>query len=163
MLFVDSLPLQLRNHAHGFVLRAFIEKSESHTFSGLPEFCRAYPRCSLKFHHPILLTTQPVSILFTTLLIKYGARGKISFVQKLTNDPLLQERILELLSRKVLDQPVALMPGNLTFYPYDTFNEGAFRKACDENDLIRDVLSRTLTNGINDLVAIAKESYGHGF
>jgi hypothetical protein len=163
MLFMSSLPLHLQSHSHKFTLKSPIEEWTSDMFKGLPEFCRAYPRYSLDFYHPKLLTTKPLSILFTRLLVKYGARGETSFVQKITTDPSLQQRMLEVLSSKVHDQLVALIPGNLTFYPYDTFDDSAFRKACEENDVIRDVRAPTLLHDIDDVVAIAKDSYSHGF
>lgn len=163
LLFIQSLQPYLQSYSHSFVLKAPVAGWTSDMFRGLPEFCRAYPRCSLKFYHPKLSATKPLSILFTTLLVKYGARKDTLFVQKLTNDASLQRRILEVLPGKVEDQLVALIPKNITFYPYDMFDESAFVKACNECELIRDVLVSTLTNGVNDLVAIAKDSYTHGF
>jgi hypothetical protein len=132
-------------------------------FGGLGKFCQTYPRCTLNFYHPKLHSSAPLSIIFLALLVKHGAHRDTSFIMKLTTDPAVQQKILDVLPGQAEDQLVALIPPNVTFYPYDNFDEATFRKTCGEKEVIRNLLVPTLKSGIDDLVAIVKDCYISGF
>jgi hypothetical protein len=162
-LFMSSLPPFFREHQHVFHLKARMSQWERKMFSGLSNFCRTYPRCTLNFHHPKLRSSTPLSIIFTALLVKHGARKDTTFVTKVTSNHALQQKILDLLPSQIEHQLVALIPPNIIIFPYDNFEEATFRKACGENEVIRELLAPTLKGGIDDLVVIVKDCYMEGF
>lgn len=162
-LSMESLPLVFRNHSHIFFLKAPLEQWKPNDFGDLIKFCRAYPQCTLNFHHPNLILSKPIPTIFTALLVKHGARKYISFLEKVTKDPFIQQKIMQTLPAKVQGQLVALVPPNLTFYPYDDFEESTLRKACAENNIIRNLLAPTLSSGLDDLIAVGKDCYINGF
>jgi hypothetical protein len=129
-LFMDSLPPFFQDHQHIFYPKAPMSQWERKMFSGLGEFCRTYPRRTLNFYHPKLLSSAPLSIIFTTLLVKHGAHKDTTFVTKVTSDYSVQQKILDLLPGQIEHQLVALIPPNGIIYPYDDFEETTLRKAC---------------------------------
>lgn len=165
-LFVDSVHLQLhlQNHSHDFVLRLPEDhKWTTNIFRELASFFLAYPRCTLTFHHPKLVSHKPSSLLFTALLVKYGARNDTTFLPKLTGDFELQQRILSFLPIQLRNQFVTSLPGNIVIFPYDTFDEAAFRDSCKSHAVIRILLLTKMESGLDELVAVAKDLYSHGF
>jgi hypothetical protein len=165
-LFMDSLHLQprLQNHTHDFVLRLPEDfKWATGIFKELSSFFLAYPRCTLKFFHPKLGSNKPSSLLFTALLVKYGARNDTTFLPKLTGDFELQQCILGALPIQLQTQFVTSLPGNIVIFPHDTFDEAVFRDSCKSHAVIRILLFTKTEGGLDELVAIAKDLYSHGF
>jgi hypothetical protein len=102
-------------------------------------------------------------MLLNALWIKHGVHQDFSFVKRLSNNEYLQQRLLMLFDMEAKMKNIWWNFRYLTTFPYeDVLDEDAFRAACSENRLIQESLIPTLKNGVDDLVAVARELHANG-
>jgi hypothetical protein len=162
--FLDGLPSCLQHQPHNLSLRESPHEKGENYCLGLTTIFQKYPRCTLKFHHPQLVSSRPYWILVTSLVLGYTVRNEVSFVKKLSNSVDVQQLLLEPLGREVDFSTGLFLLRDLAIFPHeDVLNEDEFRAACQEHRIIRDMLIPTLKNGLDDLVVVAREVYTNGF
>jgi hypothetical protein len=162
--FMQDLPTRLRHQPHNFVLEAPYTNWKHEIFSKLLKVCQTYSWCTFHYRHLRIKSSEPLSMLMITYVVKQGARNDKTFVKQLSNNVSVQQRLLRLADTETSAQQVASIPQNLRFHPHDNeFDEHAFRAACLKNRAIQRVLIPSLDNGVDDLVAVAKDVYANGF
>jgi hypothetical protein len=160
LTFVDGLPTRLQHQPHNFILKESPLKKRKKHLCGLRALFNKYPQCTLKYHHPNVVST---AMLLNALWIKHGVRQDFSFVKRLSNNEYVQHRLLMLFDMEAKMKKVWWNFRYLTIFPYeDVLDEDAFRAACSENRFIQERLIPTLKNGVDDLVAVARELHANG-
>jgi hypothetical protein len=163
-VFLDGLPSRLQHQPHNLTLREIPREKTYNYCLGLTTIFKKYPRCTLKFHHPQLVSSQTYWMLITSLVLEYAILNDVSFVKKLSNSVYVQKLLLAPLNREIDFLTVSFLLRYLAIIPHENVhNEDEFRAACQERQIIREMLIPTLKNGLDDLIVVAREVYANGF
>ncbi|KAH7081640.1 hypothetical protein BKA63DRAFT_562175 [Paraphoma chrysanthemicola] len=162
--FMNGLSPRFHESIRQLILRTSETNWMLKLSTGIIQFCEKHPNPSLRFHDPNLTSAQANSLLFTTFLIKHHLRGETTFVRKLSDCIIIQQKLLAMLWERVQEDNLASMPSNVIFFPHDErLDEAVFHASCAANSIINKILVPTLKNGMDDLIAIAKDCYENGF
>jgi hypothetical protein len=103
-------------------------------------------------------------MLITSLVLEYAILNDVSFVKKLSNSVYVQKLLLAPLNREIDFSTLSFLLRYLAITPHENVhNEDEFRAACQERQIIREMLIPTLKNGLDDLIVVAREVYANGF
>jgi hypothetical protein len=103
-------------------------------------------------------------MLITSLVLEYAILNDVSFVKKLSNSVYVQKLLLAPLNREIDFSTLSFLLRYLAITPHgNVHNEDEFRAACQERQIIREMLIPTLKNGLDDLIVVAREVYANGF